>query len=93
MPDALLFEHFLEAGLTSPGNKLPAVVRQDLTRRAPLTDRSFDHLQHGVCCLATKQSPAHDVAAVVVDDPHQVDPVHPLEFKREDVDLPEGVGQ
>jgi hypothetical protein len=30
---------------------------------------------------------------VIVDDPHQVDAIHALELEREDVDLPQGVGQ
>ena len=29
---------------------------------------------------------------MVVDDPHQIDPVHALELKGEDIDLPERVG-
>jgi len=75
MPDSLLFEHLLEARLTSPVHKLPAVVRQDLTWRTPLAKRALGYLKHSRCRLLAEEAPAHQIPRVVIDDPHQVDPV------------------
>jgi len=93
MLHALLLEHLLEARLAPPGHKLPAVVRQDLARRAPLAQRPLDHFQHRLGRLLPKQPVTHDVAAVVVDHPHQIHRVQTLELKRHDVYLPHGVGE
>jgi hypothetical protein len=45
---ALTLEHLLELGLATPGGKLTAVVRQDLTRGSPLAYGALDHLEHGL---------------------------------------------
>lgn len=92
VPDPLSLERLLEPRLALPGHELAAVVRQDLSRRAPLADRAFDHLQHRVGRLLTEQAPAYHEPAVVIDDADQVHRVHPLELEREDVDLPQRVG-
>jgi hypothetical protein len=70
MTDPLLFEHLLEARAAAPGHKLPPVVRENLSRRAPLTDRALGHLQDRVGVLLPEQSPTRDVARVIVDDAH-----------------------
>ena len=38
-----------------------------------MTDRAFDHLHHRIGGLLPVQTPAHQVAAVIIDDPDQVD--------------------
>jgi hypothetical protein len=86
--DPLPLENFLEPCLAAPGSKLSAVVRQDLPGSAPLAYGSLDHFEHGFCCLLPEKPVPHDVARMIVDDPHQVDRVHPLELEGEDVDLP-----
>jgi hypothetical protein len=87
----LLAQHLLEARLPAPGHELPPVVRQDLAWCTPLTDCAFQHLEYGVGFLLPKQSPANDVTRVIVDDADEVHRVHPLQLKREDVDLPHRV--
>ncbi len=91
MADPLALEHLLEPGLATPGSKLAAVVRQDLPRRSPLAYGSLDHFQDSIGRLLPEKPVPHDVARVIVDDPHQVDRIHPLELEGEDVDLPQGV--
>jgi hypothetical protein len=86
--DPLALEYLLEACLTPPGSKLPAVVRQDLPRRAPLAHGSLDYLEHGLGCLLPEKPVPYDIARVIVDDPHQVDRVEALELEGKDVDLP-----
>jgi len=90
--DTLLFESLLEPGLASPGHELAAVITEDLTRSAPLADRSFNYFHHSVGGLLAVQTPAHQVPTVIVDDPDQVDLVHAFEIEGEDVRLPHGVG-
>jgi uncharacterized membrane protein YphA (DoxX/SURF4 family) len=50
------------------------------------------HLQHCIRRLLTKQPVTHDIAGMVVDDPHQVHTVHALELEGKDVDLPHRIG-
>jgi len=71
---------------------LTAIVAEEFARRAPLADGALDHLHHRLGLLLPIQAVTHDVAAVVVDHPDQIDAVHPLQLKREDVDLPHRVG-
>jgi hypothetical protein len=89
--DALLLEYPLEPRLAPPGHELAPVVRENLPRGSPLADGSFQDLEHGFGVLLPKQSPADQVAGVIVDDPDHVDGVHPLELEGKDVDLPERV--
>ena len=93
MLDALLLEHLLEAGLTSPGHELTSVVREDLAGSAPLTDRSLQHFEYRGGCLLPEQTPAGHEPTVIVDQTDQVDPVHPLQLEGEDIGLPHRVGQ
>jgi len=81
-------QHLLEAALAPPGNKLAAIVRQDLPRRAKVTDSALHYLEHCVSFLLSEEAVANDIPGVVVNDSHQVDRVHPLELKGEDIDLP-----
>jgi hypothetical protein len=89
--DPLLFEHPLKTRLTAPGDKLPPIVAEDLSRRAPLPDRPFEHLEHRIGTLLAEQSPAYQEARVVVDDPDQVHAVHTFELEGEDIDLPQRI--
>jgi hypothetical protein len=91
MSDPLLLEYPLKTGLPTPRHELAAIVAENLTRCAPLTDRTFEHLEHRIGSLLTEQTPANQEARVIVDDPHKVHPVHPLELEGEDVDLPHRV--
>lgn len=86
--DPLALQHLLEPGLATPGRELPAVVREDLPGRAPLTDSALHHFEHGLRGLLAEQAVTYDVAGVVVNDTHQVDLIHTLELESEDVDLP-----
>jgi hypothetical protein len=86
--DPLPLEYLLEPCLTAPGSKLSAVVRQDLPRGSPLAYGSLDHFQDGLRRLLPEQPVPHDVAGVIVDDPHQVDRIHPLELEGKDIYLP-----
>jgi hypothetical protein len=86
--DPLPLEYLLEPCLAPPGSKLSAVVRQDLPGGSPLADGSLDHFEHRLGCLLPEKPVPHDVAGMIVDDPHQVDRIHPLELEGEDVDLP-----
>ena len=92
MSDPLLLEHPLKAGLPTPGHELTAIVAENLTRCAPLSDRPFKYFQYSIGSLLTEQPPANQKTRVVVDDPDQVHAVHPLELEGEDVDLPHRVG-
>ena len=89
----LLFEHLLKTGFAPPGHKLTSIVAQDLFGSTPLPDGPLDHLQHCLGGLLTKQPMANDVAAVVIDHPHEIDRIQALELKGHDVDLPHGVGE
>jgi hypothetical protein len=60
--DPLLFEHPLEARLAPPRNELAPVVAEDFPRCTPLPDRSFEHLEHGICTLLAEQPPAYQEA-------------------------------
>jgi hypothetical protein len=84
----LPLEHLLKPALAPPGYELPTVVRQDLPRCTPLADGTSENFQHGFGCLLPKQPVADHVPGVIVDDTHQVHPVHPLELKGKDIDLP-----
>ncbi len=88
---ALLAQHLLEARLPAPGHELTTVVGEDLAWRTPLPDRALQHLEHRVGILLPEQTPARQVARVIVQDADEVDRVHPLELEREDVDLPHRV--
>ena len=88
----LTAEHLLKLRLAPPGDKLPAVIRENLPRSAPLANGSTDHFQNRLGRLLTKQPVPHDIAGMIIDDPYQVHPVHPLQFKREDIDLPKRIG-
>jgi len=74
----LLFQHLLKPTLATPGHELPAVIREDLSRSTPLPGCSLEHFQHRIRILLPEQSPAHQVAGMIVDDPDQVDRIHPL---------------
>ena len=87
----LTTKDFLKFGLTTPGYELSTIVGEDLSRCAPLADGTFDHIQHRFCRLLAKQTVAHYIAGVIIDDPNQIDPVHPLEFESENIDLPKRV--
>ena len=89
---SLLSKNLLKPALATPGNELPAVIGEDLTRRTPLPDRSLEHLQYCIRVLLPEQPPTHQVARMIVDDPDQIDRVHPLEMEGEDVHLPHRVG-
>jgi hypothetical protein len=93
MADALALEHLLKPCFPPPGSKLPPVVREDLSGGSPLADGSLDYLKHCVSRLLPEQPMSYDIPGVIVDDAHQVDWVHPLELKGEDIDLPQGIGQ
>jgi hypothetical protein len=88
---ALLPQHLLEPCLAAPGHELATVVGEDLAWRPPLPDRSLQHLEHRVRILLPKQSPARQVPRMIIQDPNEIDRVHPLQLKREDVDLPHRV--
>ncbi len=88
---ALLAQHLLEPRFSAPGHKLPPVVGKNLAGSAPLPNGSLQHLEDGVGILLPKQSPARQIAGVVVQDADEVHRVHPLQLKREDVDLPHRV--
>jgi hypothetical protein len=66
----LPLQDLLEPRLATPGSKLAAVVRQDLSRCAPLAYGSFDHLQNSFRCLLPEQPVPHDVAGMIIDDTH-----------------------
>jgi hypothetical protein len=79
--DPLALQDLLEPRLPPPGCKLAAVVRQNLPRGSPLPYGSLDHLQDSLGCLLPEEPVPHDVARVIVNDPHQVDRVEPLELE------------
>jgi hypothetical protein len=68
--DPLLLEHLLKARLAAPGYELSSIVREDLSRGTPLSQRALQNLEHGLGALLPEQSPAHQKARVIVDDPH-----------------------
>jgi hypothetical protein len=86
--DALTFEHFLKLGLPPPGRELPAIIRENFTRRAPLADRALNNFEHRLRGLLAKQAMADYVTGMIVDDADQVDRVHALELESKNVDLP-----
>jgi hypothetical protein len=89
--DPLALENLLEPRLAPPRSKLSTIVRQDLPRGAPLAYGTLDYFEHRLGCLLPEKPVPHDVAGMIVDDPHQVDRIHPLELEGEDVDLPQGI--
>ena len=62
MPNSLPGQHLLEAAFAPPGNKLAAIVRQDLPGCAKVTDGSLHYLQYSVGLLLPEESVANDVA-------------------------------
>jgi hypothetical protein len=93
MTNALTLKHLLKSTLPSPSYELSPIVGENLTRRTPLANSATHHFQYRLCRLLTEQSVSHKIPRVVVDDTDQIHPVHSLELEREDVDLPQCIGQ
>jgi hypothetical protein len=85
---ALTFENLLELSLTTPGSKLTAVVRQNLSGGSPLAYGPLDYFEHSLCPLLAEQTMAHYVTGMVIYHAHQIDRIHPLEIEGKYVDLP-----
>ena len=93
LPDAAPLAQLVEGALAAPGVVLRAVVGQDLLRRTEVGDRRLEHLAHQGPRCAGVQPEAHDEAAEVVQERHQVHAaVLALEHEGEQVGLPQLVG-
>jgi hypothetical protein len=89
VPDALAMKLGLEVGVPAPRHVLPALVGQDLTRRAVLCDPTRQRLQDQRSLLVVRHQQRDQIARVVVHESGDVQPVMATEQEREDVRLPE----
>jgi hypothetical protein len=87
--DALAPQLLLEFRLATPRGVLPALVRQDLTRRSVVRDAARERFQHQARALVMRQHQGHDVPGVVVQKSSHVKTLVPSQQKREDVRLPQ----
>ena len=86
--NTVLLQHLLEPCFAPPGDKLPAIVRQDLTGRTKFAHSSFHYLQHRFRRLLSVETVGHDEPGVVIDKGNQVSLVHPFQFEGKDIGLP-----
>lgn len=88
--DAFAHEHALEFALAAPGEVLPALVGQHLTRLAVPRDPVHQGLDHPGAALRRGQAPAHHVAAEIVEEDDQVHArAVPAQHEARDVGLPQ----
>jgi hypothetical protein len=87
--DAFSTKLLLELRRTAPRRVLPAVVGEDLPRRAVGGDALAQSLHHECAPLVVRDRVRHDEARVVVHERGHVDALVPPEQEREDVRLPE----
>jgi hypothetical protein len=85
LPPQLLFK----VRVPAPRDVLPALVRQDLTRRAVLCDPTRESLEHQRRPLVMGHYQRHQVPRVIVHEGGHVQTLMPPQQKREDVRLPE----
>ncbi len=89
MFDALFFEQFLKFAMTSPGKILPSLVGQDLQGFAEAGNSFLIGLYQRGCSGIAEKTPGDDVAAEVVHENDQVNPLaHPVQDKAGEVTLP-----
>jgi hypothetical protein len=89
VPDALSAKLLFEVGLTTPCRVLPALVGEDLSRRAVRRNSAAKSLHHELGFLVVCEREGHDEARVIVHESGQVQALLTAEQKREDVGLPE----
>lgn len=89
VPDAVTLELGLELGIAPPAGVLPALVGQDLARRAVLGDATRQCLQHQGAALMMRQRQTHQVPRVIVQERRHIQPLMLPEQEREQVRLPQ----
>jgi hypothetical protein len=88
--DPLAVEQLLEGALAAPGEVLATLVREHLPRLAEGRDPRKQSLDHHLLLLVEMQPEAHDVAARVVEEHHEVDaPALARQHEARDVGLPQ----
>lgn len=92
VPHAVTAHQLLEGRLTPPRGVLPALVGQDLGRRAVLRRRALECLEHQLGALVMRQRVPDHVTRVVVHEGDQIQPLVPPQQECEEVRLPQLVG-
>lgn len=79
----------LELRRAAPGGVLPALIGEDLARRAILGNATRQCLQHQRASLVMRQRQAHQVARVIIQEGRNVHPLVSAQQKGEQVRLPQ----
>jgi hypothetical protein len=87
--DAVAPQLFLEIRRAAPGRVLPALVGQDLARRAVIRNAARQRLHHQRAALVMRHRKAHQIAGVIVEKRSDVDTLVLPQQKREEVGLPQ----
>ena len=86
--DAKALEVLFKLGSPAPHRVLPTVVRQHFRRRSVRRKAALECLHHERRLLMVRERMTDDVAAVVVHEHADVEPLRAPQAKREDVRLP-----
>lgn len=78
----------LELRRAAPGGVLPALIGQNLARRAILGNAARQRLQHQCAPLVVRHRQAHQVTRVIVEERCDIHPLVPTQQKGEQVRLP-----
>jgi hypothetical protein len=92
VPDAVAPQLFLEIRRAAPGRVLPPLIRQDLARRAVVSNASGQGLHHQRALLVMRHRQAHQVARVIVQEGRHIHPLVLAQQKSKKVRLPELIG-
>jgi hypothetical protein len=88
VPDAVALEFGFELGVAAPARVLPALIGQDLARRAVLGDTTRQRLQHQGAALVMRQRQTHQISRVIVQERRHVQPFMLAKQEREQIRLP-----
>jgi hypothetical protein len=89
MANAVAAKLLLEPRLAAPGGVLPALVSQDLARRAVVGYGACQSLHHERAPLVVRHHQAHQVARMIIEERRHVDPLVLAQQEGEEIRLPE----
>lgn len=89
VPDPVAAQLLLEVGLATPCGVLPALIGEDLARRAVVRDCLRERFHHERAPLVMRHHERYEKARVVVHERGDVDPLVLAQQEREQVRLPE----
>lgn len=92
VPNPLAPKLLLEPRRAAPGRVLASLIGQDLPRHPVVGNAPRQRLQHQGTPLVVRHHQAHQVARVIIQEPHDVYPLVPPQQEREQIRLPQLVG-